>query len=282
MIYNINFKTGKLEAAEVPGKDKNNLPVGTVLHLNGYNCPDYVITENKGFEPSQANYGASYSCVNLDTGEDFTKQAYSLMWEKDKKDNRIQVYITDRIMDKEEMTWALIAATAIKAENDRKVKEAEDKRAKDKTSLPGRFPYLKPGSGVVCGAANIRIELKKAFPSIKFTVKSEHRGSSSINIGWTDGPTTEQVKEITGKYSEGNFNGMEDIYEYGHHVWPEVFGGARYVSEYRQESPNLIAKAAGELGYKFEAVTTDNYGRINGLDDDRSQMIYRKARQTAA
>jgi hypothetical protein len=278
MLYNVNFKTGKLEAINETDGDKNNLEVGRVLHLNGYNDPDYVIVKNRGVDPKWTSYGAMYDIVNLDTGADERQQAYTLKWLKEKKDGRIQVYITDKVMDQQEMTWALIAAKAVKAENDRKAQEKAERLAQEKNDLPGRFPYLTQGTRETTGAANIRIELKRAFPSIKFSVRTKHRGSSSININWTDGPTTEQVKKVTDKYQEGSFNGMEDIYEYNHdHVWPDVFGGARYVCENRHESPKLIAKAAKEYGYDTDG-ESDNYGVLPGLDRELSQMIYRKAR----
>jgi hypothetical protein len=282
MPYNVNFKTGKLEAINETNGDKNNLEVGRVLHLNGYNDPDFIITANRGIDPKWTSYGAMYDTVSLLTGEMSRHQAYTLAWLKDKKDGRIQTYITDRIMDREEMAWALIAAAATKAENDRTKKEADEKEAKELAALPALFPYLKQGSGVVEGAANMRIELKRTFPGVKFSVKSEHRGSSSIDIGWTDGPSVEQVKEITDKYQQGNFNGMEDIYEYNRAVWPEVFGGARYVFENRHISPELTLKAAKELGYDLVSGECDNYGNLPGLDSDNSQMVYRKARQMTA
>lgn len=283
MLYNINFGSGKLEPIDETTGDKNNLPVGTVLHLNGYDCPDYVITHNCGVDPKCPSYGASYDCVNLATGTDDRKQAYNLEWLKNKTSNRIQTYITEKVMEKEEMTWALIAAKAMKAENDKKATEKADRKAAEKAALPARYPYLTQGTTEKIGAVNIRIELKRAFPSVKFSVHIEHRGTSSINIGWTDGPTTEQVEQITGKYQEGNFNGMEDIYEYNHdNVWPEIFGGARYVCENRHESAALILKVGNEMGFKITSGESNNYGILPGITDDQSHMIYRKARATAA
>jgi hypothetical protein len=125
--------------------------------------------------------------------------------------------------------------------------------------------------------------LKRAFPGVKFSVKIETRGSSSINIGWTDGPTVAMVEKYTRKYQEGNFNGMEDIYEHNHeNQWPGIFGGARYVFENRHESPELILKAAIDYGYNPGTGESDNYGVLPGLDHDKSQMIYRHAREMDA
>lgn len=283
MLYNINFKTGKLERIDATDSDKNNLEIGRVLHMNGYSNPDFVIVRNAGINPKYASYGARYNHINLQTGEESCHDAYSLEWLKEKKNDRIQTYITDRIMDADEMKWALIAAAAQREENARIAKEEADRKAAEKQSIPSRFPFLTQGSGVVVGAANIRIELKRAFPGVKFSVKSEHRGSSSINIHWTDGPTVEQVEKITAKYQEGNFNGMEDIYEHDHNnQFPDLFGGARYVFENRHESPDLILRAAKELGYDIITGESDNYGVLPGLDHDHSQTIYRKARTMSA
>lgn len=283
MLYNINFRTGKLEPIDETSGDKNNLPVGTVLHLNGYDDPDYVITGNRGINPKFASYGARYDHVSLKTGEAGCSDAYTLMWERDRKDNRIQKYITDRIMDREEMQWALIAAAATKAENDRLKAIETEKKANEKAALPSRFPYLTAGdSSEKNGAANIRIELKRAFPSVKFSVKIETRGTSSINIHWTDGPTTAMVEKFTAKYQEGHFNGMEDIYERDHeNQFPDIFGGARYVFENRRESPELIQKAAKELGFEIATGESDNCGVLPGLDREQSQQVYRQAYQMA-
>lgn len=64
-------------------------------------------------------------------------------------------------------------------------------------------------------AAQIRAELKSAFPGIKFSVKSSsYAGGDSVRIEWENGPTSNQVNKIVDKYQYGSFNPMEDIYEY--------------------------------------------------------------------
>ena len=43
----------------------------------------------------------------------------------------------------------------------------------------------------------IRQALKEAFPGVKFSVRSStYGGGASITVGWTDGPTSDQVDGI--------------------------------------------------------------------------------------
>lgn len=55
----------------------------------------------------------------------------------------------------------------------------------------------------------IRGELKRAFPSTKFSVRTERHGT--INIHWTDGPSTSRVDAITCCFSGKSFDGMIDM-----------------------------------------------------------------------
>ena len=64
-------------------------------------------------------------------------------------------------------------------------------------------------------AAAIRSELKVAFPGITFGVRSDSGSmTDSVHISWIDGPTVKEVEAITGKYQQGHFDGMTDMYEY--------------------------------------------------------------------
>jgi hypothetical protein len=63
-------------------------------------------------------------------------------------------------------------------------------------------------------AKAVRTELKKAFPTVKFSVTSENFSmGDAVRVEWTDGPTLDRVKELTWKYEYGHFDGMNDIYE---------------------------------------------------------------------
>ena len=53
----------------------------------------------------------------------------------------------------------------------------------------------------------VRAALKKEFPSAKFSVISNsYSGGASIRVSWLDGPTEEQVKEITNQYDSRYFD----------------------------------------------------------------------------
>ena len=101
MIYNINFGTGNLEQIKVD--NKNDLAIGTVLHLNGYSDPDYVIVKNMGVSDRFEAYGAKYLCVKIDDLGQAQKSAYELRFLSEKKDNRIQTYITDEVKTADEV-----------------------------------------------------------------------------------------------------------------------------------------------------------------------------------
>ena len=155
----------------------------------------------------------------------------------------VQWTIQDEVVDQETLDALLSHHETVSrlAEQDRHDKEVRQNIEREK--LRQDFPYLKPVNNDVrhsrTGAANLRTELKRAFPTVKFSVRMS--GGSAIDINWTDGPTTEQVEVISGKYQAGNFNGMEDKYERNSdNLWPDVFGGDRYVFTHRDYSDYLV------------------------------------------
>jgi hypothetical protein len=112
-------------------------------------------------------------------------------------------------------------------------------------------------TGAAQAAAAIREELKTKFKGVKFSVTSDNfANGNSVDTQWTDGPTEDEVQEITGKYQYGHFNGMEDIYEYSNSR--EDIPQAKFVSEHRKQSEETraaIDAAALELwpGEEFDA-----------------------------
>lgn len=77
-------------------------------------------------------------------------------------------------------------------------------------------------------AKNIRKELKRAFPGVKFSVRKERYGT--VRIAWDDTrASVEAVEDLVRKYKGGHFDGMEDIYVHRKNAWATVFGGSDFV-----------------------------------------------------
>lgn len=130
MLYRMNFGAGKLEPIDESTGDKNNLLVGTVLHMNGYNNPDYVIVHNFGIDERFPSYGAKYQTIGL---EDFNyggHDAHSLMWLRDKTSGMIQTYITEKVLTSQEVAELIAKADAKKANQEAYQKAAEIERAR--------------------------------------------------------------------------------------------------------------------------------------------------------
>lgn len=145
-------------------------------------------------------------------------------------------------------------------------------RASIAKGLQDANPHLVPGQSCVIAAKNIRVELKKAFPKVKFSVKSESfAGGNAIRVNWEDGPTSAQVEEITSKYKAGTFDGMTDCYNYQFSYWSEAFGNAKYITTSRTVSDELVERALTALKAK--------YGTIDGeacptVTDYRNGSLY--------
>lgn len=97
----------------------------------------------------------------------------------------------------------------------------------------------------------IRAELRLAFPGIKFSVKCTRGGS--VNVAWTDGPTSKQVDAIVGKFAGSYFDGMTD---YKGSVTANLNGervnfGADFVFTYREVSDELLSRVIERTARKW-------------------------------
>jgi hypothetical protein len=123
MIYSMNYTSGKLEP--VSGEGKNDLAIGTVLQLNGYNNPKSVITKNLGIDKRDQSYGSLYLVVNLDDYRQGQKHAYELEFLADKTSGKIQTYIMDEILSKEEVDKIIRLSNEKHEKEEQRKKEAE-------------------------------------------------------------------------------------------------------------------------------------------------------------
>ncbi len=107
----------------------------------------------------------------------------------------------------------------------------------------------------------MRKELKKAFPTIKFSVTSQtYSGGNSVHVGWINGPTSDMVSSIVSKYQYGHFNGMEDIYENTNKRadLPQV----KYVQVRRN-----ICENTNEIVFKWLRSTHAHFDEVSSLDE---------------
>ena len=125
-------------------------------------------------------------------------------------------------------------------------------------------------------AKAIKNELKKQFPGIKFSVRSDNfAGGNSVDIEWMDGPTVEEVEQITDKYQYGHFDGMVDMYEYSN--MRKDIPQAKYVMTDRRMSNFIRSQIAEYLRQNFAGCenATDN-DWIENFQCYFNTLIYRE------
>ena len=165
------------------------------------------------------------------------------------------------------------ARLAVEAADKAAKQAAADDKARQRRELPQQWPQLKaydPAgklNGPTLAAHNIRVLLKEQFPKIKFSVKSDrYSGGDAIDIRWTDGPNTKAVEKIADQFKAGSFNGQEDIYEYAHSVFRDLFGDAKYIHCHRDISDALLSQAiAAEYPGTESRPTVEDYRKAQGV-----------------
>lgn len=273
--YKIDFTSGKLE----PVKD-DGLNIGQILWLNGYGQSKHYHEKQVIYKITDGRFGRQYHTVNID------KSTLSV---KDHPQNETKLHGIGTYYTEGDIFTGDIQAEVDKAiENELNLKNqavidaeiAANKRAKDLQSLKQTYKHLilledSKLSGPALGAKNLRSELKKAFPLVKFSVtSSSYSMGCSISIHWTGGPTTEAVEAISNDYQYCDFDGMQDIETYRDNIFSDLFGGAKYVQTSRNLTNEMYQATAADMGYK-DAVFYQ--GSFVGLDRDIDDMIRREA-----
>jgi hypothetical protein len=97
----------------------------------------------------------------------------------------------------------------------------------------------------------VRAALKREFPGTKFSVRSKtYSGGASIDVSYTDGPTTREVDAVVGVFAGAGFDGMIDLkYHNQHWLMPDgtvayatTGGGGSTVPERITSPPHPRAK----------------------------------------
>lgn len=162
----------------------------------------------------------------------------------------MEIPVIDKRRTAEEDTAQKTEMAAREAEREAAAAAKASEKEKIVAELRTQYPWAGKNDGLSTharAAKNLRTELGRAFPGTTFRVtSSSYSGGNSIDVAWTNGPTSEQVKKITGKYTCGSFDGMTDSYDYDRSAAgdavDEVLGRVRHLFENREASPELAAK----------------------------------------
>lgn len=125
----------------------------------------------------------------------------------------------------------------------------------------------------------IRKALKRHFPGVKFSVRSDrYSGGSSVDVNWTDGPMERDVDAVVKVYQGASFDGMTDSMEYHRDLvsnedgsFEEVRYGADFVQCQRQMSPEMRKHLVGKL-VAFHNELCDVYG-AEPLPEDADPFV---------
>ena len=125
------------------------------------------------------------------------------------------------------------------------------------------LPEVKHYSITEC-AGIIRAELKRTFPGVKFSVRSQsYSMGSHVNVSWTDGPDVKSVDEAIGWISGKTFDGMDDSTHYHDTEWnghKVHFAGSAPSTSRRITNENEKTALAAALLRSMCFCTTDRYG----------------------
>lgn len=209
--------------------------VGSVVYVNLYNKGRGVVYAINGNQTPQSivNYGVGFgggnATVNIvfEDGTAFTDTPECIAQQYTRSDEFASSEEIISLLDNLQLQTSL---------RDKKSKEDKLKFDQDveliKTSP--LYAHLKVGNKP---AQNIRADLKKHFPGIKFSVTSDY---SAVNVRWTDGPKEADVELLLNKYEQGKFDSMEDYYKSIRTPFNTVFSDVKYIFTNRHISDECM------------------------------------------
>jgi hypothetical protein len=163
--------------------------------------------------------------------------------------------------------------------------ERHARRLADLDRLPAEHPHLVTAAarpkwnGYRLAAENIRRELKLRFPGVKFKVTSDSFSmGNSVDVHWTDGPTTKEVEAVADRHAAGSFDGMTDSYEYDRdNTFGELFGRAKYVHCSRDWTIEAVRRANADETIPENWAQGNDSSRVHWTRKAWSEMSFADA-----
>jgi len=221
---------------------------GQVIFLNGYGQDEH--SHNRLIVYKVENETIHY--VNEKTLEIGSHKEHSVKPIEKKFGIGIYYKQNDIVKDLDAVNNLVIEAYEKKKKFEAERPEREAKAAKEHqeaiAQIMAEYPYLKPIEkkwGGKYAAENIRIELKRHFPGVVFSVVTHNL--DTVNIRWTNGPSRISVTKITNKYENHETDHSGDFRDYAPTLFTETFGGAKYVFEERNISDDIREKLMKQI-----------------------------------
>jgi hypothetical protein len=231
-VYSLFGANGKMEEL----KPVQSLPMFTKVFNYGY-----AMNRTTGAIISGPDEFGNYQCVEIceDQPEFFNLDKYARPYSKV---FGIGVYYADNLETFDE-SLVLKCIELAKIEKARKQDEAVKIAEYNKNqvnNLPKLYPHLKANPiNIKEEKANLVAELKKNFPTIKFSVTKD--GYSTIRIKWENGPTVAEVEAISDKFESYKSSYCGDYRDPAPTNFNNVFGGFKYVFTSRSQSADINA-----------------------------------------
>lgn len=282
-----------LEVNRLMNSENQSLIIGTRVHCVLHGGRDGVIFEIHG-KQSPATCGSIGDGFMVTGGS----ALFDIVWK-----NGTQSLRTPETLLQRSSQWSILPGLATLEEIQSMLGSAilethrrEDERTEKQQKFDAavlalrsnsKYSHLKQTSPVSMGshtlaASNIRAELKKAFPGVKFSVTSKSfAGGNSIDVRWTDGPIISAVDKIIDIYSGGTFDGMTDCYNYSSSAWTTVFGSSKYIHSSRSHTVDAMKEAVREVcleyGWpliKVEVSSYDGRGYLSNNNLDACRIVH--------
>ena len=124
-------------------------------------------------------------------------------------------------------------------------------------------------------AKQIRAELKKEFPSVKFRVIARtFSGGDSIRIEWKNSIPAQQVDNVVNKYAYGKFDGMTDYYDCTN-VRSDI-SQVKYISIYREITEDIY-----NIYFDKFKVRNDGWDKLSSIDEASRNLLEKWGTWTA-
>lgn len=115
---------------------------------------------------------------------------------------------------------------------------------------------------------NIRKELKKNFPNVKFSVRhSSFSGGGDYTVRWENGPMQDVVDAVVKKFQDSHSDFTGDYWDYDPSEFNKLFGGEKFIMVSRDASADFADKVLA----KYEGLTAENWKTYAGFPDGFSR-----------